>query len=119
VRLRRYEQMSVHQAMRGMRISGLPWLHPPPKSVPEQQEHSGRREVEASGHTAQSPAPQTAGGMFATGVISQGVDNKEARCQATGRRSCPTWHAAQQRRLALWLGWLFAGGAAPQHWSSM
>lgn len=57
VGLRRWERMSAHQALQGMRVEGLPWLQPPPGA--------------ARGHRP------------------------------------PSWHAAQQRRLALWLAWLF------------
>ena len=104
VRLRRYEQMSVHQAMQGMRLSGLPWLQPQ-----AQPRRPGRPAQQAAGGVPAS-ADQPAGQQQAAAARPEaGEGGVQAAAQERRQRTCPTQHAAQQRTLALWLGWLFAG----------
>lgn len=97
MRLRRYEQLSVHQLMHRLPLSGLPWLQPQPGGKADWQ---GQQQL--------APPRQQQDEREA-------VDRRgSAACQASlAPRACPTLAAAQQRRAALWLGWLFCVLVAP------
>ncbi|PSC73504.1 telomerase reverse transcriptase [Micractinium conductrix] len=84
VRLRRYEQMTVHQAMQGLRTSGFPWLRPGNADVQQAQQQQQQQQQR---RRRQQPPPPL--------------------------RQCATAAAAAQRALALWVGWLFAVLVAP------
>jgi hypothetical protein len=91
--------MSVHQAMQGLRLSGLPWLQPPvPLSTaqmqPQQQE--------------QQP-PEVAADEQLAAVGRPGQSHLEQpQPEKREQKQPPSQHADQQRQAALWMGWLFA-----------
>lgn len=95
VRLRRFEHMSVHQAMQGLRVSGFPWLQP-------------RQGQSQSSDAGADPAP----GDPAPGDQQDGGQQRRGRAGEASLlrplRLCASQHASQQRMLALWLGWLFS-----------
>ncbi|KAL4423217.1 hypothetical protein ABPG77_000009 [Micractinium sp. CCAP 211/92] len=97
VRLRRYEQMSLHQAMQGLRLSGFPWLQPGP----------GRTQPAADA-AGQAPAQQQQQQQQEGGEPSPRPPRPPRP-----PRLCASQHAAHQRLLALWLGWLFAALVVP------
>jgi hypothetical protein len=101
VRLRRYEQLSVHQVMHGLRPSGLPWLQPQPRKKAQQQQ--------------QQPPTRPQQQQEQHGTSQRGTSQHPGAASPASQspRPCPTFAAAQQRRLALWLGWLFGVLVAP------
>ncbi|KAL4860163.1 Telomerase reverse transcriptase [Chlorella vulgaris] len=84
VRLRRYEQVNVHQMMKGLRITGMPWL----------QQHR---------LSATQPQRGTAGPQ----AVSKGGGRQQGPTEddpwQLQQRACPSLHAWQQRQLALWV----------------
>jgi hypothetical protein len=100
--LRRYEQMSVHQAVQGLRLSGLPWLQPLAAAsaarVQTQQQENYPPAVFADEQPAAAAAQPGQPGQPQPPQPPQQLQQKQA----------PSHHAAQQRQAALWVGWLFA-----------
>ena len=110
VRLRRYEQMSMHQAMQGLRLSGLPWLQPPAaasaaRAQPQQQgQHPPAVPADEQPAAGAQPGQPAAGAQPGQLEQPQPLQPPQQRQQ----KQSPSHHAAQQRQAALWLGWLFA-----------
>lgn len=91
--------MSVHQAMQGLRLSGLSWLDPAqPQHAQQAQQMGGRPDARAAGGAPQDPGPAAA--------TNQPQQPQQVQ-QGQKAQRCPSMHAAQHRQLALWLGWLF------------
>ena len=120
--MRRYEQMTVHQAMQGMSVAGLPWL-PRPHGTPPSGSGAAQRggaAAAAEGGEGVAAAAVAARGEewgWADGEVGAGGAGGAAAPSPTGRereqrrQHVPSsLHAYRQRLLALWLGWLFMGG---------
>ncbi len=105
--------------LQGMRLSGLAWLQPRHAQQQQQQQQrrqEGQGQFAGSGSTGaqqrQAGANEAAGqpGRGGAAVQQSGQLRRRQQQQQQRQQTCPTQHAAQQRMLALWMGWLFTGG---------
>ncbi len=103
IRLRRWEQMSLHQALNGLRISDLPWLQPAPRAAaPAAAAAPAPADTSAAAqgppHEAEQQTPAGVGGRGGSG----------------GRGPVPrSLHAAQRRWLAQWVWFVMAQLVVP------
>lgn len=131
VRMRRYEQMSLHEALQGMRVKEMPWL------VPGEQEHVQQQQQQDADAVAAARSGGAATGAATTGV--EAAPAATAAASATGTqantrsaaaaaahpeapapggasthaRPSRSLHEAQQRWLGQWVHWLVMQVVAP------
>ncbi|GAB4814869.1 hypothetical protein N2152v2_001915 [Parachlorella kessleri] len=143
VGLRRYEQMSVHQALQGMRLGQCAWLRA--TAQPQRAQHGAAQEQPQGGQQQARQGQQLQARTYVGGAQAAAVQvhvtpeapadrargqRQHGACRranpaakqpdrppfAAPRRAaaaCPSDHSAQQRWLALWLGWLLSVVVVP------
>ena len=77
--------------MQGLRLSGLPWLQPLPAASAARAHSQQALQQPPAAPAVEQPAAVT----------------------MQRQKQCPSQHAAQQRQVALWVGWLFGVLVAP------